>query len=391
MTQPANAKRLFIAACGGIFMFGIVLALLGTLFGLPQMRERLGIDFGRQGDLFLVLYFGIFCATLTVGPSIDRFGNRAVLVISSGLMAAAFASFAYADSFATAAAAAALLGLGGGGLNTSTNALVSDLYQDERGPMLNLLGIFFGFGALFMPFATAGLSQTFSIRQLLLMAAGLAVICMLAYAAMPFPPAREKLSFSLGGMLRVARDPHVLLLGFVLFFASGNEASVGGWISTYLGTMQMGAQTATWVLAGFWAALMIGRLLAAYILRVVPKEKFVLLTAMAAALGCGWLLAARSLPMIVAGAVLTGLAFAGVFPTVLAIAGDRYARFAGTVFGVLFAIALVGGMTFPWAIGHMSERFGVRAGMYLPLAGSAAIAILALVVLRNPGTTDKHG
>jgi hypothetical protein len=80
---------------------------------------------------------------------------------------------------------------------------------------------------------------------------------------------------------------------------------------------------------------------------------------------------------------------------VLAIAGDRYHRFAGTVFGLLFSIGALGNMSFPWAVGHISQAAGVRWGMVVPLAGAIGVSVCAWVILkadrgqtaesRNPG------
>jgi len=64
---------LFGGAATGIFVFGIVMAVLGTLFGLPEMRQRLKIDLAQQGTVFLLLYVGILLATLVAGPVIDWF------------------------------------------------------------------------------------------------------------------------------------------------------------------------------------------------------------------------------------------------------------------------------------------------------------------------------
>ena len=104
------------------------------------MRARLAIDLAEQGNLFLLLYAGIFCASLLMGPLIDHLGNKANLFVSSLMVALAMVLFSFAHSFLPASAAAVLLGFGGGGLNICTNVLVSDLYGDQRGPMLNLLG-----------------------------------------------------------------------------------------------------------------------------------------------------------------------------------------------------------------------------------------------------------
>ncbi len=40
-------------------------------------------------------------------------------------------------------------------------------------------------------------------------------------------------------------------------------------------------------------------------------------------------------------------------------------------------------MLFPWAIGHISEHYGLRSGMILPLLGAVMIAILVSVIARR--------
>jgi MFS transporter, FHS family, glucose/mannose:H+ symporter len=375
--KTSRRKVLFGGAATGIFVFGIVMAVLGTLFGLPAMRQRLKIGFSQQGNVFLLLYVGILLATLVAGPVIDWIGNKVILVTSAALVASGMAGFAYAHSLGSAAIPAVLLGLGGGGLNTSTNALVSDLYGEERGPMLNVLGVFYGIGALGIPLLAAVMAGHFPIAPQLLICAGLAGVCALLFLAMQFPEANGARGFSWREVLQVARFPGVLVLGFLLFCESGNEASIGGWTSTYVAEMGLGPRTATLTLAAYWAALMVGRLLVARMLKVVGKRQLVLGSGLGALVGAAVLLTSRLKGMLVAGELLIGLSYAGVFPTALAIAGDTYRKMTGTVFGLLFGIALVGGMSFPWAVGQISQELGVRYGMVVPLAGAAGICVLA--------------
>jgi fucose permease len=368
---------LFAAASTGIFVFGIVMAVLGTLFGLPEMRDRLHISLAQQGNMFLLLFLGIFAATLAAGPAIDAIGNKAILIVSSLLVATGMAGFAFAQSFGSGALPAILLGCGGGGLNTSTNALVSDLFGEKRGSMLNLLGIFYGIGALCIPLFAAAITGHFAIAPQLLFCGGLAAICGLLFALMRFPAAAAAQSFSWNDAFAVARYPGVLVLGFLLFCQSGDEASIAGWTSTYVGEAGVRAQTATLILACYWAALMIGRLFVARLLRTVSKEQMVLASGIGALVGAAILLTSNSLQMLIVGVLVIGFSYAGIFPTALAIAGDAYQKMAGTVFGLVIAIALVGGMWFPWAVGQISQKWGVRYGMVVPLLGAVGICLLA--------------
>jgi FHS family glucose/mannose:H+ symporter-like MFS transporter len=374
----AGRRPLFIAAAAGMFVFGITLALLGALFGLPAMRDRIHADLAQQGDIFLVLYLGIFVSTILVGPVIDSFGNKVVLILSALCVVAGLLGFSASASFVAAMAAAFVLGFGGGGLNTAANALVADLYPDDRGAMLNLLGVFFGVGALLVPLLAASITA-----QMLFIATALAVLCTIFYVVLSFPRPRESAGFSIFASIRAARYPGVMLFAFLLFCESGNESAIGGWTSTYVGSIGAAPRTATWILAAYWGGLMIGRVVGARLLATIRKERLVFASGVGSAIGTAVLIGAPSLVTMAIGAATIGLSFAAIYPTTLAIAADRYQRLAGTIFGLLFAVGLIGGMLFPFAIGHLSGHFGMRAAMLLPLFGAIVIVILAASIARK--------
>jgi fucose permease len=379
-----NRRWLFAAACVGMFTFGMVIALLGALFGLPEMRQRLAIDLAQQGDLFSILSFGMLLSSLVAGPVLDRFGAKPVLLSAAALTTAALLAFGIARGFAAAAGAAVLLGLGGAWLNIATNALVSDVFAEQRGRALNLLGVFFGVGALFVPLVVALGFDRLSVAGTIGVCAGVAAIATAMCAALHFPPPHEESSFSFVEMLRTARYPGVLFFGFMLFLQGGNESALSGWTSTYIGSVGWSPFAATVILLGYWVLAIVGRLLSARAEARLGKARLVLLSALTSVAGCIVLLAAASrLPLLAGGVWLTALAFSAIYPTVLAIAGDRYQRFAGTVFGLLFSIGALGNMSFPWAVGHISQAAGVRLGMLVPLAGTVGLSLCAWKVFRE--------
>lgn len=386
LASPTHASRpwLFAAACVGIFTFGMVIALLGTLFGLPAMRQRLAINLAQQGDLFSILSTGLLVSSLVAGPMLDRFGAKPVLTAASAVTTGALLAFAVAKGFGAAAGAAACLGMGGAWLNIATNALVSDVYPDQRGRALNLLGVFFGVGALSVPLVVALGFDHLSVAGTMLVCAGVAAATTAMSCALRFPPPRERSSFSFVEMLRTARYPGVVLFALVLFLQGGNEAALSGWASTYVGSMGWPPLIATVVLLGYWVLAIVGRLLSARLYAPLGKAGLVLVSALISVAGCLILLAAASrLLLLASGVWLTSLAFASIYPTTLAIAGDRYRRFAGTVFGFLFSVGALGNILFPWAVGHISQAAGVRLGMVVPLVGTVGVTICAVAMLRE--------
>ena len=129
--------------------------------------------------------------------------------------------------------------------------------------------------------------------------------------------------------------------------------------------------------------MMLGRLASAALLRRMRDTHLVVVCGAGAAAATGLLLQASDFAVGAVAAFLVGLCYAGIYPTTLAMVGDRFPRFAGTVFGVLFSLALIGGMAFPWAAGHLAEGLGLRAGLALPLVGAATLTLLELFLIRT--------
>jgi MFS transporter, FHS family, glucose/mannose:H+ symporter len=54
----------------------------------------------------------------------------------------------------------------------------------------------------------------------------------------------------------------------------------------------------------------------------------------------------------------------------------------GTVMGLLFAFCGIGGALGPWLVGVVSDLAGIQAGFSVNLVSSAAMAVIALVLVR---------
>ena len=203
---PAPVRKLTASAFAGMFVFGIVMAILGAV--LPSLFEKIGFGEGAAGNLFLSMNFAMLVMTVFFGPLADRFGFKTLLLASSLLVAASFLLLAGASTYPALVLAVVVLGFGGGGLNGGTNALTSGINEGERrGPALNVLGIFFGFGALTIPFLKGTLLASFGLRTVLLLATALGLIPLALFAAFRFPRAKQPQGFPIKEAAKVASDP----------------------------------------------------------------------------------------------------------------------------------------------------------------------------------------
>jgi fucose permease len=139
---------------------------------------------------------------------------------------------------------------------------------------------------------------------------------------------------------------------------------------------------ASYALAAYWAAIMLARAVLSRLLLRVSAPLVVVRGALLAAGGALVIAVAPSAGIAVAGAMVTAVALAGVFPSPLGVTGAHFGEHSGTVFGILFTVALCGGMTIPWIAGQLADAAGLRWVFALAAANSVVVAVAMGVARR---------
>jgi fucose permease len=179
----------------------------------------------------------------------------------------------------------------------------------------------------------------------------------------------------------------VLAFGLLLFFESGNEFILSGYTSTFLiRELHSSVSHASFLLALYWASVIAARLALSRLLLAVEGGITIMASAVAAAAGVGLLSIARTEWMAAGALILTGCGVASIFPTTLGLAGTRFSENSGAVFGLLFAMALTGGMSLPWSLGHFAGATGLRLALLLPACGFLAIFVIQATLIGRQST-----
>ena len=132
-----------------------------------------------------------------------------------------------------------MIGAGGGAINGGTNALVADISDNSfrgKSSNLSLLGVFFGIGALGMPFVMGMVSNRFHYGSTLCVVGLLLIIPILFFQSTKFPQPKQVHAIPIKQSLGLLKDLNLILLGMVLFFQSGVEGIVSNWTPLYLQT-----------------------------------------------------------------------------------------------------------------------------------------------------------
>ena len=96
-----------------------------------------------------------------------------------------------------------------------------------------------------------------------------------------------------------------------------------------------------------------------------------------AASGIGLMLWVPSLPGVIAGAIITGLSFATLYPITVARLSQRYGVATRTIGAVMFSLATLGPAMIPWLVGVVSHTTGsLRSGLFLPFAATLILFVI---------------
>ena len=386
MTDPG--ERLYAVACAGMFVFGMMLGLPGTVLGQSETVAQFGLTLADRGLLIATLFAGLLVGSFLSGALVDSLGQRLALVVSSLLVAVALPLLASASNAAVASSVLFALGAAAASTNTASNAISSELFPDQRARRMNGIAIMVGLGGLTMPTATVLASELVTWRAVVVGGGVLsAVVAALAVSSREAvsrhdPGAASGRTSTSAALRQFARQPGFTWFLLLILLAGANEASMAGWTSTFVIASGFSASQATAVLSSHWLGLILSR--ASFSSRVdqakaVAVERSAALSALAVLV----LVVSGSPSLALIGPFVVGMCMALVMPTSLALAGERIRGNPGALFGVLLTVAQVGGIVLPASIGLVAEQTSVRLGLSLLVVSFGAITLIVRRVTRD--------
>ena len=376
--STSGSGRLILAAILAILVYGVIASILGTI--LPDLTTRLQLSNQQSGNIALGQALGLIVASISVGPLIDKRGKKLALLLGLGLIAIALFTLPHAPTFEIVAFLFFLLGAGGGIVVTAANALASDVSEDRRASVLNLLNLFFGLGGLITPFLAANLFAGNAVR-LSLFAGILAVVALAVQVVTPMPVPVPSAAGAPGKGEGVLSRPVLYVLALFLFLYVACEVGVWNWLPKYLISRGIDQTRALNILSlGFALGLLVGRVV---ISRVLIKVRAVTVT-----LGSAILMSITTYVMLqtadptMAGVAVfcAGLAMAPVFPTTLAMVGDAFPRSPATAMGIVITCGWIGLAVSSPIIGSFAQSQSLGIALLLIPAFSVLMIFVNLAL-----------
>lgn len=371
MEKRYSTGLVFAAACAGMSFFGVTMLSLGPILG-PLNAVVEGAN-----SLPSTMSAGIIIGTILFGPIVDKFGYKWLLILASIAALSGVQGLATFNEIGLLHASIFLLGFGGGILNGATNALVSDIYDnDKRGGRLGLLGAFYCIGALlwtlmnyFIPDFRIPLNAVSIVMALFI----------ISFFFISFPKAKPQENVSIAKSIGLLKYPALIMFAAILFFQCAFEGTSGNFTVQYLSnTGGMDNASATLAMTWFTIGMLAGRLPLGSIMAKLKELGTLYLYLGVALIGVVlFMFQAANTAAVYTAMALIGFGVGATFPVVLNFIGGAFKELSGTAFSIAMFIGLCG-----QSLGNkfMGMQFDSGNFTNLPITLMVCIAVMVVIV-----------
>jgi MFS family permease len=349
------------------------IALPDTMLGVVWPSMRVSFD-QPLAAMTLVLPFGVAATVLSTSSwtwVAARLGLGRLLAASVTLSTVALACCALAPAYWVIVACAVLFGLSSGAIDAALNAYAARNFGARR---INLMHAAFGVGAACSPLiVTASASWRWAY---------LIVMAIQGVAAVLFAVStRRWRETAIGTHVRVEkarpRRSTRAVVGLLLVAVdTGLESVAGLWAFVFLlEAVELRPATAALVVSGYWAALVVGRIMLGSVAERAGTWPVLVGATVVAAVAAA--LIGSLVPIAAAaGVILLGLAVAPIYPLLVLTTAERTAAAsADRLVGFQAAASTLGSVTF---VGIAGLVMGADVRGF-------AVCVLALTVLTIGG------
>jgi len=348
--------------------FGAVLVLVGAC--QATLARDLGLGLEQTGLLAAVLSGGLGIGVAVAGPIADRRPRRGIFVVACSCAGIALAGAASATSFGSIAIALALLGASTGAMETTVNVSLSAGRGEQGARRLAFVHAGATLGAVLGAPALGAASLAYGHARGFGALAMVWVLLALLGSCAPFPP---PVSHADAGRWP-ARSAAQLwpLLGIAAAYV-GFETALTALVVPYASGLGLPDAVGVTAISAFWLGLLLGRLVLVLRPGLGGERALAWLACGATALLASGVVLGITQVALWLGAI--GICLGGVFPALVSATARRFPDVPATAIGIVIAAGSAGGFAWPWLVGAIGDRAGVRTAV-----ASLGVALAVLVL-----------
>lgn len=362
----------------------IAINLLPVLFTtLQRGAGGEGLSDEQLGRIGAVTFAGLVAAILITGPLADRLGAKLFALLGNGLITAGLVLLATSGSYSAILLAVFVMGLGAGALDMVLSPVVAAYYPDRRTSAMNWLHSFYCTGAVVTVLvAAAGLRAGVSWRVVSVVIGVLPLLILVGFAFTRLPPLVDESGGASRHRVRelVWERPFVLALVAILL-GGATEMGLAEWLPAYAEkALGYSGFTGAMAFTAFLVAMAMGRIYIGMLgHRAEPVR--ILLVCCAATTVLFTIASAAPPAVALVACVAAGFSGSALWPSMLAVAANRFPRGGASMYGILAAFGNMGGIFMPWIVGFMTDRWSERLGYSAAMRWGLATAIVCPVLM----------
>ena len=388
----AELRRARIAVLCYFFVLGAATATWAAR--LPAIKASLHLSDGGLGLALFAVPAGSVLTLALSGRIVDAFGAARVMRIAGLLVAAALVAIGLGPAtgdLPVLIAALVWYGAVAGLLDVSMNTCGARLEAGYGRPIMSSLHAGYSIAGL----AGAAIGGIFAwlalgpLPTFAAVAAALVVLVLLAARWVVLPPVAARAARP--GDPSPHPPPHppsrrqisvvIWVLGLLALCGQLGEGAAGDWSAVYLHTdLGSPAGLAVCALAAFSVTMAAGRVAGDRLAARFGSVALVRVSGLLAGIGLAAGLLIGTPAAGIAGFALLGLGLAGIFPQLVSSAARLDPARAGRNIGRIAAVAYLGLLGGPVAIGAAASGVGLRNALLIPAALAVLVAVAAGVM-----------
>lgn len=389
MNQTKTENKLI---AGSMLAFGVSGAgclALGSL--VPFLRASYSLSYDTAGMLVSLQSVGNLCAIGLMGFLPTFFGRRKSVLMTSVWMAVAYLLFTTGwGGAALLPVACFLMGIAKGGNANFANTMMSTLPGKKASVGYNLAHGAYAVGALVSPLLIVLCTRDDTSRWTTATAIilGLCLVQLVDYLLVPLP--REQMTKSVRSMDKsFLKEKSFYLASAILFFYVSTEYAINGWLVTYFQDLGVLSDTMAQMMSSLlWLVMFLGRMAGAAVVGKLSREKLLVMDGVGLVVFFLLMFFSRSQLPIIIGIIGVGLFQSTIYTSAMAL-GTEAVR--GNDLGVSWMILAgsAGGILTPALVGFVAEWAGIRSGMAVVAAMTAALLVTILFSVFHKGGKNK--
>lgn len=354
-----------------------------TLFAplIPIISGELKISYSSIGIILLSGSLGFIISNLISGALADKFGKKMMSALGFLITGLGIVTLAFAQTYTQFLIFYAIAGFGNGAWGANLQAIIADIYSEDRSKRILRLNVYFATGAGIGPLIVSIiLSQNLNWRLFFGLIGVINFIIFLFYATNRYPlelTAHE----SIKGNIKRLFNPIIIICGLFLFFYVGIEATYSTWLTTYLTAFNVPVKLGSLSVSAFWFFIALGIWSSEFLSKKIHDVKIIFVSTILVFISISFIILFNSLSIIFILTALLGLFLSPAFPLTASTAISRDPEISGTISGFTMSLPIAASLIFQPLIGYISDIYGIEKSIFVQFYISIAYIASALTLV----------